>query len=75
MGNVAARDLLRQVANVIGAIFQVAVPILTGPAIGRVSDENRSLVVPADYAFVIWNLIFFLSLVYTVYQALPANRE
>jgi hypothetical protein len=65
----------RQVAHVAGAIFQIAVPVFTGPAVGRVSAENPTLVVPADYAFVIWTPIFLLALIYVVYQALPANRE
>jgi hypothetical protein len=71
----AVNDVARQVANVVGAIFQIAVPIFTGPAVGRVSGENPTLVVPADYAFVIWTPIFLLALVYAVYQALPSNRE
>jgi hypothetical protein len=68
-------DVARQVANVVGAIFQIAAPIATGPAIGRISAENSTLVVPADYAFAIWTPIFLLALVYAVYQALPAERE
>src|ERR671910_3533931 len=71
----AVNDVARQVANVVGAIFQIAVPIFTGPAVGRVSGENPTLVVPTDYAFVIWTPIFLLALVYAVYQALPSNRE
>ena len=71
----AVNDVARQVTNVVGAIFQIAVPIFTGPVVGRVSGENPTLVVPADYAFVIWTPIFLLALVYAVYQALPANRE
>jgi hypothetical protein len=51
-------DIARQVAVVLGAIFQIAVPIFTGPVVGRVSGENPTLVVPADYAFVIWTPIF-----------------
>jgi len=69
------RDVSRQAANVLGAIFQIAVAIWVGPAVGRVSGENPTLVVPGDYAFVIWSPIFLLALVYAVYQALPANRE
>src|SRR5919106_5390209 len=69
------RDVVRQVANVLGAIFQIVAPIATGPAIGRISDENSALMVPADYAFVIWTPIFLLALAYAVYQALPSNRE
>jgi hypothetical protein len=75
MSRRVGRDVVRQVANVLGAIFQVAAPIATGPAIGRISDENSTLVVPADYAFAIWNPIFLLALVYAGYQALPSNRE
>lgn len=75
MGTSNRRDIARQVTNIVAALFQVAVPTLTGPAIGQVSDENPTLIVPADYAFVIWNLIFLLCVVYATYQALPANRE
>ena len=73
--SVMVRDVSRQAANVVGAIFQIAVPVVTGPAVGRVSGENPTLVVPGDYAFVIWTPIFLLALVYAVYQALPSNRE
>jgi hypothetical protein len=75
MSKGVGRDLVRQAANVAGAIFQIAAPLAMGPAIGRISDENSTLVVPADYAFAIWTPIFLLALVYAVYQALPANRE
>ena len=71
----AWRDMARQVANVAGAILQIAVAVFTGPAVGRVSAENPTLVVPADYAFVIWTPIFVLALIYAVYQALPVNRQ
>ena len=75
MGKGTRGDVARQVAVVLGAIFQIAVPIFTGPLVGRVSAENPTLVVPADYAFVIWTPIFLLALIYAVYQALPSNRE
>jgi hypothetical protein len=69
-------DLARQAANLVGALFQVGAPVLTSEAVGRVSDENGTLVVPADYAFSIWALIFLLCLAYAAYGApLPANRE
>jgi hypothetical protein len=75
MGYSGRWDLVRQAANVAGALFQIGAPVLTGEAVGRVSAENETLVVPADYAFSIWGLIFLLCLVYAAYQALPANRE
>ena len=68
-------DVARQVAVILAAIFQIAVPVFTGPVVGRVSAENPTLIVPADYAFVIWTPIFLLALIYAVYQALPSNRE
>jgi hypothetical protein len=74
MSDEVRRDVVRRVANVVGAVFQILVPIMTGPAIGRVSGANSTLVVPADYAFMIWSPIFLPCLAYAVYQALPANR-
>lgn len=68
-------DVARQAANVFGALFQIGAPVLTGEAVGRVSAENSTLVVPADYAFTIWGPIFLLCLIYAAYQALPANRD
>ena len=60
------QDRLRQVANVVFAVGQVAaVPVLqlTGSwDIGAVSNRYPTYVVPAGYAFAIWSLIFALSL-------------
>src|ERR687895_1215659 len=75
MNKGARADIARQVAVTLGAIFQIAVPSFTGPAVGRVSGENPTLVVPTDYAFVIWTPIFVLAFIYAVYQALASNRE
>lgn len=75
MGDGGKWDLARQAANVLGALFQIGVPALTGEAVGRVSAENGTLAVPADYAFVIWSPIFLLCLSYVAYQALPTTRE
>ena len=75
MNEGGGRDVARQVANVAGALFQIGAPVLTSEAVGRVSDENGTLIVPADYAFSIWDLIFLLCLAYAAYRALPANRE
>ena len=75
MSKGARGDIARQAAVMPGAIFQIAVAIFAGPVVGRVSAENPTLVVPADYAFVIWTPIFALALIYAGYQALPSNRE
>lgn len=76
MGSEFGRDVARQSANIVGAIFQVGMTTFASATIQGVVDEGpRSLVEPALYAFTIWALIFALSLVYAVYQALPANRD
>ena len=68
-------DVARQAATVLGVIFQIGGGALAGETVGRVSAENPTLVVPADYAFTVWGPIFALSLAYTVYQALPGQRQ
>ena len=73
MGNDAKRDLARQVATVVGALFQVLAGAVV--PIGDIAKETPSLVIPADYAFAIWGPIFLLCLAYAAYQALPANRQ
>jgi hypothetical protein len=68
-------DILRQFAVVFTAITQVYFSYSIGREVGGVAQENRSLILPASYAFSIWGAIFLLCLLYAVYQALPANRE
>ncbi len=76
MSNVGKRDLARQAANVVGALFQVGMTVIASGAIQEVVDDGPpSLVEPAPYAFTIWALIFALSLAYAAYQALPPNRD
>lgn len=69
---------VRRLANVFGAVFQVAAgPIgglLAGVSVGEVSRQNPTPVVPAGYAFSIWGPIFALCLAYAVWQALPGVR-
>ena len=72
-------DSARQIANLAGALFQIAGgglgSLVAGVDVGRVSDETRTLVVPAGYAFAIWGPIFALCLAYALSQALPARRR
>jgi hypothetical protein len=76
MGSGLTKDLARQAANVVGALFQVGATAAASVTIQEVVDQGpRSLVEPALYAFAIWALIFALSLAYAAYGALPANRE
>ena len=73
MSNDAKRDLPRQVATVVGAVFQVLAGAIV--PIGAIAKETPSLVIPADYAFAIWGPIFLLCLAYAAYQVLPGNRH
>lgn len=75
MGNGGKWDLARQLANVVGAVFQVGATFVASAEISEVTGERTPLIEPALYAFSIWGLIFALSLAYAGYQALQANRE
>jgi hypothetical protein len=63
---------------IIAAILQIAATALPalgiGEPIGSQSDEVRSLVTPASWAFSIWGPLFAGSVVFAVYQAMPAQR-
>lgn len=75
------RDLLRQSVNVITAIITLTINVLANalPINGQTSAEisNRLpvLFVPANYVFSIWGVIYALLIGFTIYQALPSNRE
>ncbi|MEP9401645.1 hypothetical protein [Sphingomonas sp. VNH70] len=61
------------------ALLQIATPTLPflgiGRPIGEQSDAVRTLVTPAGWAFSIWGVLYFGSLVFAVVQALPARRD
>lgn len=48
---------------------------LNGLNTGQISDRFEIYFVPAGYVFSIWGLIYLGLLAYTVYQALPAQRD
>lgn len=76
MGNGDGWDPGWWVAGVVGAMFQVGATILSGAVISEIVSEGpSSLVEPGGYASGVWAVIFFLSLLFAVYQALPTNRE
>ncbi|RYY27090.1 MAG: hypothetical protein EOP62_08000 [Sphingomonadales bacterium] len=66
-------------APLVFAILQILVPILPslgfGQPIGDQSDSVRTLITPAGWAFSIWGALYTGSLVFAVYQALPAQRD
>ncbi|KAA3648265.1 MAG: tryptophan-rich sensory protein [Chloroflexi bacterium] len=51
-----------------------AIPF-NGQATGEISDRFAIYFVPAGYVFSIWGLIYLSLLAFTVYQAMPAQRD
>lgn len=46
-----------------------------GTPIGESFDRANTLITPAGWAFSIWGALYFGSVVFALYQALPAQRE
>lgn len=69
----ARRYPFRQVMVLAAALFQVFAGFVLAP--GGSFEQDPSLIQPAVYAFFVWGPIFLLSVVYGVYQLLPANRQ
>ena len=75
------RDTLRQVLNVLGTVVTLllgflanALP-LNGQTQAEISARYPVLFTPAGYVFSIWGLIYIGLIAFSVYQALPAQRE
>ena len=75
------RDTLRQLVVILATLATVtvnglanALPI-NGQNTGQISDRFDVLFVPAGYVFAIWGLIYLGLIAYTIYQALPAQKE
>lgn len=75
------RDTLRQIAIILATLATVtvnglanALPI-NGQNTGEISDRFDVLFVPAGYVFAIWGLIYAGLIAYTIFQALPAQKE
>jgi hypothetical protein len=75
------KDILRQSINVITTLVTLtvnglanALPI-NGLTTGDISDNFDVFFVPAAYVFSIWGLIYLGLIAFTVYQALPGQRD
>jgi benzodiazapine receptor len=75
------RNLIRQIVNIIVTIAVIvvnglanALP-LNGQNTGEISDRFDIYFVPAGYVFAIWGLIYLGLIAFTVYQALPSQRD
>ena len=75
------KDILRQVAVTVTVLITLVVNVLAnalplnGLNTGQISDSFKVYFVPAGYVFSIWGLIYLGLIAYTVYQALPAQRQ
>jgi benzodiazapine receptor len=75
------KDVIRQVIVVVATLVTIVVNGLANSlplndlTTGEISDQFEVYFVPAGYVFSIWGLIYLGLLAYTVYQALPAQRE
>src|SRR5690349_16067693 len=74
-------DTVRQAAVLLAAITTIAynglsqaIPI-GGRTSADVSNSYPTYFTPANYAFAIWGVIYLLLFAYSIYQALPAQRE
>jgi len=75
------KDMLRQVLNVLSTLVTLllgflanALP-LNGQTQAEISARYPVLFTPANYVFSIWGLIYVGLVIFSVYQALPAQRE
>ncbi len=74
-------DTARQAVTVLAFLATIALNAaattipLGGQATNVISDSFHVYVIPAGYVFAIWGLIYMLLGAFTVWQALPSNRE
>lgn len=75
------KDIVRQIAVVLATIAVIVVNglantlPLNGQTTGEISDRFQVYFVPAGYVFAIWGLIYLALIGYSIYQALPGQRE
>lgn len=71
----------RQILNIVTLVIMITVNALAsilpinGMDTGQISDMIPSLFTPAGYVFSIWGVIYLSLIGFTVYQALPAQRD
>jgi hypothetical protein len=77
------RDLIRQGSNLVailaafGANILANVNPINGASIGEIANTvfREVAIIPANYAFAIWGLIYLGLIGLAIYQALPANKS
>lgn len=75
------QSTLLRTANIVAFVLVVVVNILAnllplnGKTTASISDSYPTLIAPAGYVFSIWGIIYALLLVFTVFQALPSQKD
>jgi benzodiazapine receptor len=75
------KGTLRQILVIVATLATLVVNTLAstlplnGKDTGQISDQFKVFFVPAGYVFSIWGLIYLALIAYTVYQALPKQRD
>ncbi|MBE2220742.1 MAG: tryptophan-rich sensory protein [Anaerolineae bacterium] len=70
-----------QIVNIVSFVVVVVMNVLSnalplnGRTPGEISDSLPSFFTPAAYTFSIWSVIYLFLLGFTIYQALPSQRE
>jgi len=67
-------NIIAFLATVLANFLANAIPF-NGQTTGEVSDKFEVYFVPAGYVFSIWGLIYLGLLAFTIYQALPGQRD
>lgn len=73
-------SIARRLSNLVFAVGQAAIPALGylglfGETVTSQAQTTKTPVVPADYTFAIWSVIFGLGLIYAVDQMRPSRAE
>jgi hypothetical protein len=75
------KDILRQISVILTVVATIVVNTLAntlplnGLNTGEISDRFKVYFVPAGYVFSIWGLIYLGLIAFTVFQALPSQRD
>lgn len=75
------KDIVRQISVAVTVLVTLIVNTLAnalplnGQNTGQISDRFNVYFVPAGYVFSIWGLIYIGLIAYTIFQALPSQRE
>ena len=75
------KNLFRQISVIVTVLATIVINILAnvlpinGLNTGAISDAFHVYFVPAGYVFSIWGIIYIGLIAYTVFQALPSQKE